>query len=84
METKDTLQDPLHTLDNDKLAKQAFDNQSDLSKGIIDFKRIFAQAEEAGIKHFIVERDRTSDVGTIEREEVVIRDGFDYMNRVFS
>ncbi len=30
-------------------------------KGIIDFKEIFRHAKKAGLKHFIVERDRAED-----------------------
>jgi sugar phosphate isomerase/epimerase len=49
METNKTLQDPLHSLDNEKLAAEAFDNQSDLSKGVIDFKHIFSQSERQAL-----------------------------------
>ena len=29
--------------------------------GVIDWKRIFAESEKAGIKHYIVEHDRPKD-----------------------
>lgn len=36
-------------------------NFADVGKGVIDFKRIFAAADVAGLKHEFVERDHTDD-----------------------
>ena len=43
---------------------QSFGDSVDLTSvgsGIIDWKKIFAKSDEAGIKHYIVEHDRPSD-----------------------
>ena len=43
---------------------QDFGDHADLTSvgdGIIDWKKIFAQSDKAGIKHYIVEHDRPKD-----------------------
>ncbi|WBB80887.1 sugar phosphate isomerase/epimerase [Micromonospora sp. WMMD882] len=56
-------------------------NFADLGDGLIDFGRIFAQAREAGIEEYIVERD---DAGTPPRTPAdaleSARAGFTYLN----
>jgi sugar phosphate isomerase/epimerase len=44
----------VHVKDMDNTPKRGF---ADVGKGIINFKRIFAKAEQAGIRHYFVEND---------------------------
>ncbi len=46
----------LHVKDMDDTPKRFF---TEVGRGIIDFKNIFAHAAQAGAKHFFVEQDRT-------------------------
>ncbi|TYZ06649.1 sugar phosphate isomerase/epimerase [Hymenobacter lutimineralis] len=46
-----------HVKDMDKTPQQNF---TEVGNGSIDFKRIFAQAKLAGLKHFFVEQDQTT------------------------
>jgi sugar phosphate isomerase/epimerase len=36
-------------------------DMTSVGSGIIDWKRIFAQSDKAGIKHYIVEHDKPED-----------------------
>ncbi|QJX48095.1 sugar phosphate isomerase/epimerase [Hymenobacter taeanensis] len=45
-----------HVKDMDNTAKKNF---TEVGNGVIDFKRIFAQANTAGMKYFFVEQDQT-------------------------
>ena len=45
-----------HLKDVDKTPQRSF---AAVGTGIVDFKRIFAHAQEAGMKHFFVEQDKT-------------------------
>lgn len=45
-----------HVKDMDKTPQQAF---TEVGNGSIDFKRIFAQADQAGLQYFFVEQDAT-------------------------
>lgn len=47
----------VHVKDMDNTPKKDF---SEVGRGTIDFKSIFAQAEKAGIQHYFVEQDRSS------------------------
>ena len=44
-----------HLKDMDKTAKKNF---TEVGNGVIDFKRIFAEKEKAGLKYFFVEQDK--------------------------
>jgi len=44
----------VHVKDMDNTPRRSF---ADVGKGIIDFKRIFAKSDQAGIKHYFVEHD---------------------------
>jgi len=44
-------------LDDPMAMRQAFSNLEDAGKGAIDFERIFSHHEQAGIRHYFVERD---------------------------
>ena len=46
-----------HVKDMDKTAAKAF---TEVGNGSIDFKRIFKQADKAGMKYFFVEQDKTA------------------------
>jgi sugar phosphate isomerase/epimerase len=46
----------VHVKDMDKTPERGF---AEVGRGSMDFKRIFRASEEAGIKHYIVEQDRT-------------------------
>ena len=70
---KTPLSDPLHALDNPASADTAKNAMADLGHGIIDFKRIIANAEKAGLKHYIVERDLTKD------PETTMKEGYRYL-----
>lgn len=50
--------------------------QTEVGRGIIDFKRIFAQAERAGVRHFFVERDDPED------PLASIRDSYQYLRQL--
>jgi len=45
-----------HVKDMDQTPKQGF---AEVGRGSIDFKRIFAAGQKAGVKHYIVEQDET-------------------------
>jgi sugar phosphate isomerase/epimerase len=45
-----------HVKDMDKTAKKAF---TEVGNGVINFKKIFSQADKAGLKYFFVEQDIT-------------------------
>ncbi len=45
-----------HMKDMDNTANKAF---TEVGNGVIDFKKILAQADLAGLKYFFVEQDRT-------------------------
>jgi sugar phosphate isomerase/epimerase len=45
-----------HVKDMDKTAKKHF---TEVGRGVIDFKRIFAQSKQSGVKHYFVEQDET-------------------------
>ena len=44
-----------HVKDMDNTAAQAF---TEVGSGVIDFKKIFQHADEAGLKYFFVEQDK--------------------------
>jgi sugar phosphate isomerase/epimerase len=46
----------LHVKDMDKTPKEFF---TEVGRGSIDFKPIFAQSKKAGVKHYFVEQDQT-------------------------
>ena len=46
-----------HVKDMDKTPAKAF---TEVGNGSIDFKRIFKQADKAGMKYFFVEQDKTA------------------------
>lgn len=43
--------------DMDAMTKKDF---TEVGRGVINFKEVFAQAKKAGIKHYFVEQDKTS------------------------
>ncbi|HVF91967.1 MAG TPA: sugar phosphate isomerase/epimerase [Blastocatellia bacterium] len=45
-----------HVKDMDKTPKKHF---TEVGRGVIDFKRIFAQSKQSGVKHYFVEQDET-------------------------
>jgi sugar phosphate isomerase/epimerase len=48
-------------------------NEADIGEGDVAFERIFAQAEQAGLKHGFVERDHPADARlSIERNFAAI------------
>jgi sugar phosphate isomerase/epimerase len=52
------------------------DDMTAVGSGIIDWKRIFAQAEKAGIKHYIVEHDKPAD------PFASIKSSYDYLEKL--
>lgn len=46
----------VHVKDMDKTSEKSF---TEVGRGTIDFKKIFAKSELAGIKHYFVEQDKT-------------------------
>ncbi|HXG92042.1 MAG TPA: sugar phosphate isomerase/epimerase [Blastocatellia bacterium] len=46
----------VHVKDMDATPKRFF---TEVGRGVIDFKKIFAQSDKAGIKHYFVEQDET-------------------------
>jgi len=48
----------------------------DVGAGTIDFKRIFARREQAGIRHFFVEHDEPADLFAS------IRASYEYLKRL--
>jgi sugar phosphate isomerase/epimerase len=75
---KTHLSDPLHALDNPASADSAKNAMADLGHGIIDFKSIIAHAEQAGLKHYIVERDLSKDPVTTMKE------GYSYLSKALA
>lgn len=65
----------VHVKDMDKGITQAM---VDLGTGRIDFKRIFAKAGAAGIKHFLVEHDYPKDPMAFARAAYVYLRGLEY------
>jgi len=49
---------------------------TEVGSGIIDWKRIFAQSDEAGIQHYFVEHDNPAS------PFASIRTSFDYLQRL--
>jgi sugar phosphate isomerase/epimerase len=45
-----------HVKDMDRTSKQSF---TEVGRGVIDFKRIFRESKQAGVKHYFVEQDET-------------------------
>jgi sugar phosphate isomerase/epimerase len=59
-----------HVKDMDKTSEKSFTCPG---YGIIDFKKIFAEAKKAGVKHYIVEIDKA------EQPVTCIKDSFSYL-----
>ncbi len=63
----------VHVKDMDNTPKRDF---TEVGRGTIDFKKIFAQAKKAGIRHYFVEQDRSA--APLESIKV----SFDYLSRL--
>ncbi|MFP5263549.1 MAG: sugar phosphate isomerase/epimerase family protein [Blastocatellia bacterium] len=63
-----------HVKDMDNTPRRFF---TEVGRGVIDFKRIFAHSEQAGVKHYFVEQDETP--GSPYDS---IRVSFDYLRRL--
>lgn len=46
----------VHVKDMDDTAKKSF---TEVGRGVIDFKKIFSKADQAGIRHYFIEQDET-------------------------
>lgn len=64
---KDVKKIPAKTGDTPVDFEKVFPEMTSVGSGVIDFKRVFAQSEKAGIKHYFVENDYPkSQFGDIE------------------
>lgn len=69
-----TADDPLRLFENPDALRTAFGNLADVGSGITDFPAVLETADEAGVAHYLVERDVPEDqAGTIERSIEYLR-----------
>jgi sugar phosphate isomerase/epimerase len=57
------------------MEKENRNSNADLGAGSIDFKSIFAQAKQSGMKHFFMEQENYN-----ESPMISVKNGFDYLN----